>query len=572
MFSLIVFSSLMLTFTVCMGLSSYLWRSRHSELHRLVLFTQVSYAMWAFLVLGTMIVPETSAKILLTQLRQTFLPALGPTWLLITVAIFYRPFWDRIGRWRYLIYIWPAIVIVGHTSTILGLPFADNISFHDFKIGENPWGLLSYKMGWLIRASFSYIGLAIIAIHIIYLFVIVTKPGAKRKYAILLLGTGSIHVALEFTGRLFLNNVALIQLSVASIWPAALALHYAVSRLELLDIGALAQESIFENLPSPIVICDTHGGLWNANRSAFAVLNLHTSQIGRPVEQIPLLNRLSSPDGFIEIQEEKYQIVQQELSLKGGEECARIYILNNVTDLQESKEALQALNEQILGMMNFNRRVQTILSHDLSGALSGVNLLLKGVESKLSKSPNSEIKHSVNELSQANQSSLALLRDILAWSHKEESALHANLNESIEGTLKHLAPQIMAKKIQIQTALPTSDIYLPGSNKVLESIFRNLLSNAIKFSNPGGKVEINAHAENDSVRISVMDQGIGISQDKILQILSGQRTSVESQGGFGLGLTFTLDFIKQLQGKLEIESELGQGSCFILTLPRIENR
>jgi signal transduction histidine kinase len=99
------------------------------------------------------------------------------------------------------------------------------------------------------------------------------------------------------------------------------------------------------------------------------------------------------------------------------------------------------------------------------------------------------------------------------------------------------------------------------------------VSNAVKFTQPGGSVIVHAQrAEQAAVTIRVTDTGIGIPADK-LDVVFDPFMQVDArltreQAGAGLGLAISRDLARGMGGDLTVESRLGQGSTFILTLPQ----
>ena len=102
---------------------------------------------------------------------------------------------------------------------------------------------------------------------------------------------------------------------------------------------------------------------------------------------------------------------------------------------------------------------------------------------------------------------------------------------------------------------------------------QNLISNAIKFSHPNSRVEITLYPHNNEVVISVIDHGRGISAEQLATIFT-PFSSIDNRGtagerGTGLGLAITKRIIEAHQGRIHVESEVGKGSAFVITLPRI---
>jgi signal transduction histidine kinase len=101
----------------------------------------------------------------------------------------------------------------------------------------------------------------------------------------------------------------------------------------------------------------------------------------------------------------------------------------------------------------------------------------------------------------------------------------------------------------------------------------NLVSNAVKFTPEGGSVMIGARRLGDAVEISVSDNGIGIAasdQEHLFEEFR-QLDSATDKHGTGLGLALTKRFVELHGGHIRLESELGKGSVFTLTLPLTRN-
>jgi signal transduction histidine kinase len=100
----------------------------------------------------------------------------------------------------------------------------------------------------------------------------------------------------------------------------------------------------------------------------------------------------------------------------------------------------------------------------------------------------------------------------------------------------------------------------------------NLVDNAIKYSKPGGEVKISAHTDDTQVVIEIKDNGIGISQADQQRIFERfyrvDKSRSRTQGGSGLGLAIVKKIAEEHGGTISVESTLGDGSTFQITLPR----
>jgi two-component system, sensor histidine kinase and response regulator len=115
------------------------------------------------------------------------------------------------------------------------------------------------------------------------------------------------------------------------------------------------------------------------------------------------------------------------------------------------------------------------------------------------------------------------------------------------------------------------EIRINADLNMFETVFRNLVGNAIKFTNENGTILISATKENSFCKISVQDDGVGISEEniaKIFRIDSKHKTSgTMGEKGTGLGLILCKEFVEKHGGKIEVQSEVGKGSRFSFTLP-----
>ena len=101
----------------------------------------------------------------------------------------------------------------------------------------------------------------------------------------------------------------------------------------------------------------------------------------------------------------------------------------------------------------------------------------------------------------------------------------------------------------------------------LQQVFLNLLNNAFAAVQDGGHIEIGIRKpDDDLVAVSIADNGVGIPEDHIKRIFDPFFTTKKGQGT-GLGLSITYGIVEKLGGEITVESTVGQGTCFTVTLP-----
>jgi PAS domain S-box-containing protein len=146
-----------------------------------------------------------------------------------------------------------------------------------------------------------------------------------------------------------------------------------------------------------------------------------------------------------------------------------------------------------------------------------------------------------------------------------------HIGDIIKEVITLLELQAEEKRIQINVDAPPSISHITADKELMTILVKNLVSNAIKFSHDGGRIDIAVREGEGNIILSVADYGIGIPPEEIPHIFEKfyrVRSTTESGiEGTGLGLVLVKEAVEAHGGTIEVESELGAGSCFIVTLP-----
>jgi signal transduction histidine kinase/DNA-binding response OmpR family regulator len=220
------------------------------------------------------------------------------------------------------------------------------------------------------------------------------------------------------------------------------------------------------------------------------------------------------------------------------------------------------------------------ISHEVRTPLNA----LMGLTRLLMDSPlNPEQKSWLDLMDSSAHALLALLNDVLDLSRIEAGKLSIehvpfNLRDTLDEVSALYAEQARAKPLDwtLQTApeLPTQMLGDPGR---LRQVLGNLLSNALKFTPRGGRIRVSAQALSAAdtgqrlLRLQVQDSGVGISPKQQTTIFDAftqaDASTARRFGGSGLGLAICSRLVQLMGGGIELQSELGQGSTFTVTLP-----
>jgi signal transduction histidine kinase/CheY-like chemotaxis protein len=216
------------------------------------------------------------------------------------------------------------------------------------------------------------------------------------------------------------------------------------------------------------------------------------------------------------------------------------------------------------------------MSHEIRTPLNSVlalsQLLRDGMGGPLTLDQNKYLE----VIERNGQNLLRLINDILDLSrieagHLEMDVRSADLGPIIRETVATLLPLSEAKGLDVQVKVPDTLPPVRCDVDRVQQVLTNLVGNAIKFTE-AGQVQVSAEARNGAVAIHVTDTGVGIPQaltSKIFQeFFQVDQTLARRQGGTGLGLAIASRLARLMGGDITVESVVGSGSRFTLTLPR----
>ena len=145
------------------------------------------------------------------------------------------------------------------------------------------------------------------------------------------------------------------------------------------------------------------------------------------------------------------------------------------------------------------------------------------------------------------------------------------LNAAVSRVLLLLEPQADEKGVEITLEPCPARLVVWGTEEGLHRVFVNLVGNAIKYTPSGGTVTITVQQVDEQARVSVVDTGIGIPQEALPHLFDAFYRAPNAKKidevGSGLGLTIARDIVEHYGGGIEVESTVGQGTTFAVTLP-----
>lgn len=145
-----------------------------------------------------------------------------------------------------------------------------------------------------------------------------------------------------------------------------------------------------------------------------------------------------------------------------------------------------------------------------------------------------------------------------------------DLSKTVYDTIKEMETIFASKKIKLEKKVQENIKFL-GDELRIKQLLHILLDNAFKYTPPGGNISFQLHAEHENIYIRVTDTGIGISDEDKERIFDRfyrvDKSRSRAQGETGLGLNIASWIVKEHNGKIEVQSKLGEGSSFIVVFP-----
>jgi signal transduction histidine kinase len=216
------------------------------------------------------------------------------------------------------------------------------------------------------------------------------------------------------------------------------------------------------------------------------------------------------------------------------------------------------------------------MSHELRTPLNAIGgyaeLLKMGVRGDV----NDQQQEDLERIIVSQRHLLGIINDLLNFSRIEAGKLTYEISEVdvpsvVDAVIKMVEPLAAAKQISVRSGPCQNDTPALVDRPKFEQILINLVSNAVAYTEKGGWLEIACGTADDTVWVTVTDNGIGISRDHLQSIFEPfvqvGRTLSTGHQGTGLGLAISRDLARGMKGELTVESSVGKGSKFTLSVP-----
>lgn len=442
---------------------------------------------------------------------------------------------------------------------------------------------------WQVHAVYSYLAMFIGAVLVVR--VLLRWPAQFRGQMIaVLLAVLAPWIANIIT--IFNLIPVLIDLTPFAFTITGMGMAYALFRQGLFKLVPIAREVVIDGMRDGMMVLDTTNQVVDINPSAYKILGLPEQQsyIGKNAAEVltrwpQLIERYQDvyegkDEVYLDGQDHTrrwYEFTLSPLRDEGNNMVGRVIIARDITNLKETQQVLQMARDKAIEASLAKSHLLAKVSHELRTPLGGIlgfaELLQSGTFGTLSE----QQKRVAGEIVQSANYLNGMVSELLDQAQIESNSVVLkkktfNLSEFIEQSIGGLSFLAGNKGLHLEAVIdPTMPADVVGDDYRLRQVIINLTGNAIKFTQKG-RVMVNVVRESpERWQIRIMDTGAGIPQEAQPYIFDPFRQAdnamTRENRGIGLGLSITRQLVELMGGTISLESEVGKGSTFIVSLP-----
>lgn len=340
-----------------------------------------------------------------------------------------------------------------------------------------------------------------------------------------------------------------------------------IRKKELLELGELTFESRHLNADKEFIDVENTLQVLELDNQKFIInISRDISERKRAEKKIENINK--------SLQEKVYERTVQ---LEDALEELRIEINERIKaedELIKTKEEVVNALEKEKELSKLKTKFVSMISHEYRTPLTVILSTTYILEHLFDKNDKESYLKNIKKIQSSIQLMTNMLEDVLSIGSISDSKTKVH---SSEFDIKHLCHNIieeykMIEKIPHSYSLESNldDHKIHQDTKLIRHILRNLIGNASKYSPKDTEIKVNIESEENNIKISVSDQGIGITEEDLDKIFETfyRSDNVGTISGTGLGLSITKNYVDVLNGKIEVESKINEGTTFTVTLPK----
>ena len=272
---------------------------------------------------------------------------------------------------------------------------------------------------------------------------------------------------------------------------------------------------------------------------------------------------------FIEISRDITERKKEEEEITGRLE----HMVEERTRQLEETHAKLLHQDKMASLGKLSASVVHEINNPIAGMLNLLMLIKRVIdEGSVNQEEIEQFKRYIDLMETETRRISRIVSNLLAFSRQSKMKVKdVDLNRIIEKTLFLNSNLLKINGIKVEKDLSRDLPDIMGSEDQLQQVFMNLISNAaVAMEVPGGgilRIETEHSLKNDSIIAKVQDTGVGISKENLKQLFEPFFTTKKRGKGVGLGLSVAYGIIAEYHGSINVESEIGKGTTFVVELP-----
>lgn len=216
------------------------------------------------------------------------------------------------------------------------------------------------------------------------------------------------------------------------------------------------------------------------------------------------------------------------------------------------------------------------MTHELKTPIATIKLVCEAMQDDSFAMDKETARSMVKMVEDENNRMLTLVDEMLnsvriARGYKSKQKEEVDIHETINAAIAALSVLAESRNAHVTKVFEATDTIVMSQKNNMIGVFSNLIDNAIKYSPDTPEISVTTRNVCKNIEIRVSDKGLGISKhdqkkifDQFFRADTGDRHDIK---GYGIGLSYVKSVIAHCKGKVEVESELGKGSTFVITIP-----
>ncbi|MGZ4316006.1 MAG: sensor histidine kinase [Gaiellaceae bacterium] len=267
--------------------------------------------------------------------------------------------------------------------------------------------------------------------------------------------------------------------------------------------------------------------------------------------------------------------------IASGDFSGRVDVANRdelgdlATNVNRMNDELRRVYRELESASRHKSEFLANMSHELRTPLNAIIGFSQVLREKMFGEINEKQQEYLEDILSSGNHLLSLINDVLDLSKVEAGQVELEINpfslrEALERGVVMVRERAMTDGVQLVLELDPAAELVEGDERRIRQVIFNLLSNAVKFTPPGGRVELKSARLDGEARVSVIDTGPGIAtedQERIFEEFQQTEAGAGQREGTGLGLALSKRLVELHGGRIWVDSEPGDGSAFVFTLP-----